>query len=303
MDSWIKLYDKMLEWQWYTDTIVKSVFIHCLLKANYADKKWQNIIIKRGQFTTSLATLSSELNLTQKQIRVAFEKLKSTNEIRVDVTNKYRIITICKYEDYQQKEEDKHFLRQTEGKQRATTTEYIDSKDNISNNINKNNITPNGDNITKSPTGKDLFEHIKPISKKRTKEVKVDYNEMLIRTYGVKEQHLKDWIIARKKKPITESVIQYLIRESAKVKISVAEAVKICAENSWQGFKAEWVRDRKLAQPQSLDLFGNQSSGLSPQERERKLKEKRERDAQRAKEIHDRELKRDYERIKGIDNE
>ena len=244
----------MLEWQWYKDTIVKVVFIHCLLMANYADKKWQNIIIKRGQFKTTITQLAEELNLSSKQVRVSLEKLKETDEIKVVGANKYSLITVCKYDDYQQKNSElinfKANKGQTKGKQTPSPIVAV-SIDNINNinseytDIKNNNINPNGYDIISKKTAqpqKDLFgDEIKPQGNAGKK--KENYEEVLVQQYGVKEQYLRDWLIARKKKPITETVLQYLVREAAKANISVAEAVRVSAENSWQGFKAEWYQN------------------------------------------------------------
>ena len=37
-NSWIKIYRSMLDWEWYSDNNTKSLFIHCLIKANYEEK-------------------------------------------------------------------------------------------------------------------------------------------------------------------------------------------------------------------------------------------------------------------------
>lgn len=248
MGNWIKLYDKMLEWQWYSDTIVKVVFLHCLLKANYVEKKSQDIVIKRGQFLTSLNTLSQELNLGLKQVRNALEKLQETDEIHIEGAQKRSLITVCKYDSYQQKNSDLTFVRASKGHDKGTIPPSpIDAIDNINNNseykdIKNNNINPNGCDIISKKIAqpeKDLFgNEIKP--KRNSGKGKSNYEEILIQEYDVKEQYLRDWLIARKKKPITETVLQYLVREAAKANISVAEAVRVSAENSWQGFKADW---------------------------------------------------------------
>lgn len=96
----------MLNWEWYTDTNVKVVFLHCLLKANYQRKEWKGQIIERGQFVTSIIHLSEELHLTPKQIRGALNKLKMTNNVAIKGANKYSIITICNYDNYQASKED-----------------------------------------------------------------------------------------------------------------------------------------------------------------------------------------------------
>lgn len=101
MEGWISLYKKFVNWEWYQDTNVKSVFIHLLLLASYEDKKWQRRVVKRGQVIISSGNLASDLKLTRQQVRTALKKLQSTDEISVESTNKYLVITIEKYSDYQ----------------------------------------------------------------------------------------------------------------------------------------------------------------------------------------------------------
>lgn len=101
MEGWISLYKKFVNWEWYQDTNVKSVFIHLLLLASYEDKKWQGRVVKRGQVIISSGNLASDLKLTRQQVRTALKKLQSTEEISIESTNKYLVITIEKYSDYQ----------------------------------------------------------------------------------------------------------------------------------------------------------------------------------------------------------
>ena len=62
--GFIKISRKILEWEWYTDSNTKIVFLHCLLKANWKDKNWKGETIKRGQFVTSLEKIAQETNLS-----------------------------------------------------------------------------------------------------------------------------------------------------------------------------------------------------------------------------------------------
>ena len=101
-ERWIKLHQKFVDWEWYKDTNTKVVFLHCLLKANWKNEKYQGVDIPRGSFVSGRKKLSKELNLTEQQIRTALEHLKSTNELTIKTCNKFSIITINKYELYQQ---------------------------------------------------------------------------------------------------------------------------------------------------------------------------------------------------------
>lgn len=101
MQGWISLHRKLLEWEWYSDTNTKCLFIHCLLKANHREKKWNGITVERGQFITGRDKLAQELHMSVRQVRTALDKLKSTNEITIKSTNKYSVITVVNYSEYQ----------------------------------------------------------------------------------------------------------------------------------------------------------------------------------------------------------
>jgi len=99
--SFIPLFRKITEWEWYKDTSTKSLFLHLVLRANWQDKPWKGILIKRGSYATGWTTLSFETGLTRQQIRTSLIKLKSTSEVTIKSTNKYSVITLTNYEDYQ----------------------------------------------------------------------------------------------------------------------------------------------------------------------------------------------------------
>lgn len=138
MDTWISLHRKFLEWQWYKNQNVKILFLHLLLKANYKDNLWQDIVIKRGQLITSIKNLAKETGLTEQQTKTALSKLKSTNEITIKTTNKYSIVTIVKYNLYQNnnKEITNKLTSKTTNEQQ-TNNKQITTNNNI-NNINNN---------------------------------------------------------------------------------------------------------------------------------------------------------------------
>lgn len=73
---------------------------------------------------------------------------------------------------------------------------------------------------------------------------KFDFKESLL-SLGVEECYIDDWLIVRKNKRAsnTESALKKMITECKKANISVAAAVQMCAENSWQGFKAEYLNN------------------------------------------------------------
>jgi len=100
-NGWIKAHRKLIDWEWYDDSKLVHLYLHCLLKANHKPKKWRGVTIESGQFITSYQSLSDQLPLSVQQIRTAINKLKSTGEITVKKTNKYSMISITNWSDYQ----------------------------------------------------------------------------------------------------------------------------------------------------------------------------------------------------------
>ena len=99
--GWIKLHRELLSWEWYDDINTKCLFIHCLLRANHSDTEWRGHKIKRGQFLTSVDTLTRETGLSVSQIRTSLKKLISTNELASKSQARSTVITVVKYDSHQ----------------------------------------------------------------------------------------------------------------------------------------------------------------------------------------------------------
>ena len=139
--GFIKLYRKMLDWEWIKKPNDLALLIHCLLKANWKDGKFEGIIIERGSFATSLKNLSEESGLTVKQVRTSLNHLISTNTLANKSYSRFRVITVNNYNSYQisDKEMGKQGANkgQAKGKQMATIEEIKNSKNRKN---NKNSV-------------------------------------------------------------------------------------------------------------------------------------------------------------------
>lgn len=100
-DTFIKLYRGLLDWEWFKDSNMVHLYVYLLIKANYTDSRFQGHEVKRGQLITGRKSLSEATSISQRTIRTCLNKLISTNEITMQSTNSFSIITIVKYEDYQ----------------------------------------------------------------------------------------------------------------------------------------------------------------------------------------------------------
>lgn len=117
--GWVKLYRSIFKWEWWDDMYTRNLFVVCLLMANSSDRRWRGIVIGRGSFVTSMAHLSKITGLTARQTRTAVEHLKSTNELTIETTNNYSIITVCHYERYQDPAEAERQTKRQTGSQTA----------------------------------------------------------------------------------------------------------------------------------------------------------------------------------------
>lgn len=184
----------MLEWEWYSDLPVRTLFVHLLLAVNSDDEKWKGEVIPRGSMVTSIASLSEAVGLTVKQTRRALEKLKSTNDIETKWANKYSIVSVCNYDRYQSENLTEGRQRagkgQAEGKQRATLLDYKTRE------IYKENILSE-DNIQKK------VEEVSQVAKKVVCK-KVEYEKLVRLT---EDEHSK---LEERYGPDAEEIIKFL---------------------------------------------------------------------------------------------
>lgn len=91
---------------------------------------------------------------------------------------------------------------------------------------------------------------------------KRDFKKRLIEL-GADEIHIDDWFKVRDKKKAsyTETALNGLINECKKYSFLVKDAVRICAERSWQGFKYSWIDEKQKNNGQSNNQTTNSGVG------------------------------------------
>lgn len=134
-NGFIVVHRAMLDWEWYKDSNTTRLFLHCLLKANHKDNRWQGILIRRGSFATSYQTLAIELGLTVQNIRTSIKRLISTGELTHKSHSKYGIITINNYDKYQEGNSQAN-TQLTVNQQSANSQLTTNNNDNNENNEN-----------------------------------------------------------------------------------------------------------------------------------------------------------------------
>lgn len=168
--GFITLHRKFLAWEWAGEPNMVSLFVHLLLLANHEAKKWQGIEIGRGQLVSSVQSLSARTGLSVSQIRTGLKRLEMTGEIANKTTNKYSVITICKYDSYQtqsvcnNKQNDKQIANESQ-----TNRNQIATNNNENNNINNNIITLSSERVSETENVAKVDDKPKAKTKGKTK--------------------------------------------------------------------------------------------------------------------------------------
>lgn len=132
--GFILLYRQITEWEWYQNPNTFRVFLHCLLMANFTDGRFEGKEIKRGQFVTSLPSLSDQTSLSIRQVRVALDHLIMTGELTSKAYSRFRVITVVNYDKYQNN--DRQSDSQTADKRQADDRQVTAKRQQYNNNNN-----------------------------------------------------------------------------------------------------------------------------------------------------------------------
>ena len=185
IETFVKVYRKFTEWEWYDDINVSRVFLHLLITVNWTDKRWRGQVVKRGSITSSYEKLATETGLSVMQVRTAIKKLQSTGEITSKSSNKNTVFIVNNYDLYQvgnkQNNEPVTSKEQTDNIQITTTKESKEVKKEKNNNIKR--FTP--------PT----YEQVSTYCKERKNTVDaerfLDFYES--KGWMVGKNKMKDW--------------------------------------------------------------------------------------------------------------
>jgi len=190
--------------------------------------------IHRGEIPASLRLMAEWWGWSKNRVDKFLDILEKEEMIkkRTAFGTAQTVITICNYVKY-------NFIGEKSGQAKGQSrdrdgTETGQSRDNT-----------NKDNNLKNEEEGNIY--IPP---------KFNFSKILIENYNCDKQHVSDWLEVRKKKKAsnTETALKNFINECQNNNFPVSEAVKICAERSWQGFKYEWLENLN---------FNSQSNGTN----------------------------------------
>ena len=97
LDS-IILCNDFVEWKWFHNSKIVSVFLWLLMNANTDGQEFEKDYINRGSLVTNNMEIAYECGLTVQNVRTALANLEKTGDIRREKRNHYQIITINNFE-------------------------------------------------------------------------------------------------------------------------------------------------------------------------------------------------------------
>ena len=216
LNGFVKLHRKMIEWGWYSDHVVKDVFLHILMVAAFKPGQYLGHDIKPGQAVIGRKKLAKELGFSEQQVRTALKKLESTGEITLFSTNKFTIVTVENWGFYQGEDFDDN--QQVTNNQPTSNQQVTNNQPHLKNVKNVNNV-----NNVKNKADDDVAEVFRQIEKcsmfvdANTRDEFLD----LIDTYSA------EWVIAAIKEAANHGArtIAYISRvlENWKIKGCISE--------------------------------------------------------------------------------
>ena len=129
---------KLIDWKWSDSPSALALWIHLLLLANWKTGYFHGETIQRGSLATSIDALAKETGLSPSTVKRHLNTFESDGQITRKASNRFTIITICKYNEYQ----DVEYLNQQMNQQMNHNRTNKQSNNNKKKYIKKKDILP-----------------------------------------------------------------------------------------------------------------------------------------------------------------
>ena len=110
--GFIVLHRKLLEWKYRQFPCALALWVYLILRANWKPGYFLGIEIPRGSLATSIKALADATGMTSVTVRKWLKVFENDGMITRKSTNRFTIINISKYKDFQDIPEDR-VLQQT----------------------------------------------------------------------------------------------------------------------------------------------------------------------------------------------
>ena len=155
LGGWVRLYRKIMSSPFYRKSAYVHLWVHILLKANYREHRifWNGAVmtIQAGQFVTGRDVLARETGICPSTVERILKFFENEQQIEQQTTNKFRVITVVNWYEYQAPEQQNEHLasiKRTSGEHKQEVRKGKKEK--------KSPPTPTGDRERLLP----LFENL-----------------------------------------------------------------------------------------------------------------------------------------------
>jgi hypothetical protein len=124
-NGFITIHRKIMDTSFYWDSYAVHMAVHLLLSANHEDREvsfnGQSVMVPRGSLITGRYTLAEDTGMPPSTVRNKLELLRKVGFLDIKPNNRFSLISICKYSDYQDKKKQfGHLTGQHEDNTRTT---------------------------------------------------------------------------------------------------------------------------------------------------------------------------------------
>jgi len=165
LDGWILLHRKILDNPIVCkDSDCIAIWIYLLLNATHSERKMmfggKSIILKPGQLITGRKSISSKFNISESKVQRVLKMLEIEQQIEQQTNNKHRLVTIIKWEMYQDIKNKNNKSEQQDEQQLNNNRTPTEQQLNTNNNdINGSNVL-NDNKKTFNAEIEDFFEMV-----------------------------------------------------------------------------------------------------------------------------------------------
>lgn len=124
-EGYIKLHRKLLDNPIAHKPNMLAFWVWCLMKASHKECRvmvgYQEVVLQPGQFIFGRKQASKDTGLSEREIRTCLTFLKNFKNMTIQTTNKYSVVSIVNWADYQSEATNNSTSKRPASDQQATT--------------------------------------------------------------------------------------------------------------------------------------------------------------------------------------
>lgn len=224
----------------FASQMMLKIWIWCLCKANFKDRhvplkvgKGEIIVsLKRGSFLFGRHKAEEELFIDGSTIYKAIKKIEDLGMISIVSNNQYSVITICKYNDYQDNENYKVASNEQVKDKQSTTEQQPRNTTNTLSNVN-----------TLTKVTNDVVDVSYEDSKNLPTTQKIDYDQLILFFNQRRGSMPEVKIISDARKKRLKSILNTHSKEDLKKVILICEKLDFMQGRNYKGWVAnfDWI--------------------------------------------------------------